>query len=96
VPFDIRSLFELSNRRTLHHTAHDVYGVAYRVDLPCACHIARNRDVPVIPHRRPRPVAIAESGVDLEYSDVAFNGGETHAPFFDGQLHPLTDATNAR
>ena len=38
---------------------------------------------------------VAESGVDLEYTDVALNGGKTYAPLFNGQLHPLADATNA-
>lgn len=31
--------------------------------------------------------------MDLDDADFAFHNGKAHAPFVDGELHPLIDAT---
>ena len=39
-------------------------------------------------------LGVLEPRVDLHYADLALDNGETHPPFFDGELHPLIQAAD--
>src|SRR6185312_10852701 len=36
----------------------------------------------------------AEAGEDFHYTDISLADRETHAPFLDGKLHPVIEATD--